>query len=154
MIGIRPYTPNDLDTVIEIFRRAILETASKDYNEAQIQAWAQVDRNRWQIHRQSRPTWLAFFNDQAAGFTDLEPDGHLDMLFVHPLYQGRGVATALIRTVEAAAREQHLQRIFTEASITAKPFFEKQGFTLVTDQWVEVRGQRLQNFKMEKYIVA
>lgn len=152
MIVIKPYNSDDLDAVIDIFQRAVRETASKDYNEAQIQAWSQVDRHRWQMRRQSRPTWLAWIDEQPAGFTDLEPDGHLDMMFVHPNYKGGGVATALLNQVEAAARQQRLGRLFTEASITAKPFFEKRGFEIITAQQVEIRGQVLQNFKMEKFL--
>ncbi len=40
----------------------------------------------------------------------------------------------------------------TEASITAKPFFESQGFLVVKQQEVERRGQKLINFAMEKFI--
>jgi putative acetyltransferase len=151
-IIIRPYEPADLDAVITIFQRAVRETAAKDYNEAQIQAWSQADRSRWEIRRLSRPTWIAIVEGNPAGFTDLEPNGHLDMLFVHPDYNGKGVATVLLQTVEEAARKQNLPRIFTEASITAKPFFEKRGFTVITSQLVETRGQVLQNFQMEKWI--
>lgn len=149
-ISIRLYEPADLDAVITIFQRAVRETAAKDYNEAQIQAWSQVDRSRWEMRRLSRPTWIALVEGNPAGFTDLEPNGHLDMLFVHPAYNGKGVASALLHTVEEAAGKQNLPRIFTEASITAKPFFEKQGFTVITSQLVEIRGQVLQNFQMEK----
>ncbi len=86
----------------------------------------------------------------AAGFSDLEADGHLDMMFVDPRFQGRGVATALLERVEAEARSLSLSRIFTEASITARPFFERRGFRLIAPQTVELRGQRLVNFRMEK----
>jgi putative acetyltransferase len=152
VIIIRPYTSTDLDAVIDIFQRAVRETASRDYNEAQISAWSQVDYSRWEMRRMSRPTWLALVDGQPAGFTDLEPDGHLDMMFVHPAFNGRGIATELFKTVIESARQQGIQRVFTEASITAKPFFEKQGFAVITSQLVEIRGQVLQNFKMEKYI--
>jgi putative acetyltransferase len=52
--------------------------------------------------------------------------------------------------VEAAARNQELPRIFTEASLTARPFFERRGFVVVAAQQVEKRGQTLANFRMEK----
>jgi putative acetyltransferase len=151
-IIIRPYEPADLDAVIAIFQRAVRETAAKDYNEAQIQAWSQTDRSRWEMRRMSRPTWVALVQDTPAGFTDLEPDGHLDMLFVHPAWNGKGVASALLQVVEDTARQQNLQRIFTEASITARPFFERRGFQVITEQVVETRGQWLKNFRMEKWL--
>jgi putative acetyltransferase len=151
-LSIRPYRPDDLDAVIGIFLGAIREIAAKDYDRAQIEAWAQADRDTWAMRRLSRPTWVAVVGGKPVGFTDLEPDGHLDMMFVHPAHQGVGVATALLERVETAARGQGLARIFTEASITARPFFERRGFRLLAAQIVRVRGQALANFRMEKLL--
>ena len=36
------------------------------------------------------------------------------------------------------------------ASITARPFFERRGYTLIRPQWVERHGILLQNFVMQK----
>ena len=149
-ISIRAYRPSDLDTVIAIFLSAIRVVAAKDYTPAQIDAWAQADRSLWEPRRLSRPTWVAVIGGKSVGFADLEPNGHLDMMFVDPAHQGVGVATALLSTVEAAARAQSLSAIFTKASVTARPFFAKRGFRLVAEQLVERHGQRLTNFRMEK----
>lgn len=89
-ISIRSYQSQDLDAVIAIFLGAIREVAAKDYDSAQIDAWAQVDRDAWSRRRLSRPTWVALIGEAVVGFTDLEPDGHLDMMFVHPAHQGVG----------------------------------------------------------------
>jgi putative acetyltransferase len=150
--SIRPYGPADLDAVIDIFLRAIREIAVKDYSQARIDAWAQVNRDGFSKRQLSRPTWIAYVDQNSAGFTDLEPDGHLDMMYVHPAYQKLGVAKALLATVENAACRQALSRIFTEASITARPFFERNGFRIIAAQTVEKRGQTLKNFRMEKLI--
>lgn len=72
------------------------------------------------------------------------------MMFVHPHYQGLGVASLLLKTLEAAGREQGLLLITTEASLTARPFFEKRGFDVIASQAVQKRGQTLRNFRMEK----
>ena len=151
-LSIRSYRPDDLDAVIGIFLAAIRETAAKDYHQAQIEAWAQADRDRWAERRLSRPTWVAMVAENPVGFTDLERDGHLDMMFVHPAHQRAGVATVLLERVEAAAQEQGLSRLFTEASITARPFFERRGFRLLAAQVVSIRGQTLANFRMEKLL--
>jgi len=153
MLTVRRYEPEDSDTTIEIFLEAIREVASKDYNALQVKAWAQVDDPAtWARKRASRPTWIAIINGVRVGFSDLEPTGHLDMMFVHPHYQGRGVASLLLATVEATAREQNLRRLTTEASMTARPFFQNRGFSVVTVQEVEKRGQTLRNFRMEKLL--
>jgi putative acetyltransferase len=151
MIAIRSYAPQDADVTIEIFVRAIRELASRDYTPAQVDAWAQVeDREAWARIRAARPTWIAACDGAVAGFSDLAAGGHLDMMFVHPRYQRRGVASSLLTTVEAAAREQNLSLLTTEASLTARPFFEVAGFHVVAAQEVQKRGQTFRNFRMEK----
>ncbi|GEA31614.1 hypothetical protein CDIOL_25370 [Clostridium diolis] len=42
--------------------------------------------------------------------------------------------------------------ITVEASITAKPFFEKRGYHIVRQQEVERKGQLLTNFVMKKLL--
>jgi putative acetyltransferase len=149
---IRLYQPSDLGAVIAIFSGAVRKIAAKDYDQAQIEAWAQADRDEWAEARLSRPTWVAAFGQETVGFTDLEPNGHLDMMFVHPAYQSRRVASALLEQVERSAQAQGLLRIFTEASITARPFFGRRGFRVTAPQIVEIRGQTLINFQMEKLL--
>ncbi|MEF0940770.1 GNAT family N-acetyltransferase [Rhizobium sp. BR 362] len=153
MLTVRQYVPADADLTIHIFLRAIREVASKDYTQAQVDAWARVeDREAWAKRRSSRPAWIVQYGNVSIGFADLVPDGLLDMMFVHPDYQGIGAASLLLATIEAEARKQGIQRIFTEASLTARPFFERRGFRVLASQTVEKRGQTLENFKMEKFL--
>ena len=151
---IRDYVPADVDALIDLFRQAVRRVAIRDYSEAQVKAWApdMAEREKWVERRASRPTWVAEIDGKVAGFTDLEPDGHVDMMYVHPDFKGRGVANALMAKVEEAAAEQKLGRLYTEASITAKPFFEKKGFRVIAPQTVHVRGQDLVNYRMEKFL--
>ncbi|TWB55078.1 hypothetical protein FBZ98_103473 [Rhizobium sp. ERR 922] len=55
--SVRPYEPDDAEATIDIFLRAIREVASKDYNPAQIAAWAKIDdaENGHNIERAGRP---------------------------------------------------------------------------------------------------
>lgn len=151
-IAIRPYEPADLDALIAIFLGAIREVAAREYSQAQVNAWAQADRDVWALRRLGRPTWVALMGREVVGFANLEPNGHLDMMYVHPAHQGVGVASALLESVLTSARSQGLFRIFTEASITARGFFERRGFRVMAAQSVELRGQRLTNFRMERYL--
>jgi putative acetyltransferase len=147
-LSVRAYQPTDLDAVIAIFQGAIREIAFKDYDKAQIDDWAHVTRARWAERRLSRLTWVAILDQVSVGFADLEPSGHIDMMFVHPSRQGIGVATILLETVEAAADALGILQLFTEASITARPFFEKRGFSVLAS---EQKGEQLlTTFRMEK----
>ncbi|CAX59726.1 GNAT family N-acetyltransferase [Erwinia billingiae] len=148
----RLYRPEDLDAAIAVFQCAVRGIASKDYDQQQILAWSQVDRQRWQQRLNDSKVWLAEIHRRIVGIISLEADGHLDLLFTDAEYQRRGVATALYRTVEQWARENGVTSIMTEASITAKPFFIHQGFDVNEQQLVQVRGQAFINFKMQKML--
>jgi putative acetyltransferase len=153
-ISIRPYLPEDCDASIEVFRASVRRTGLLHYSLDQVMAWApdEIDAAAWGARRLSRPTWMAEMAGKIAGFSDLEDDGHLDMLFVHPDFQRQGVASALLRTVESAARASGRRRLDTESSIGARAFFERWGFNLIAAQTVARRGQTLVNYRMEKIL--
>src|SRR3712207_9461104 len=87
-----------------------------------------------------RRTLVAEEGGEVVGFAELEEDGHLDMLYVRGGSVGRGVGRRLYRAVEREARGRGLRQIFTEASVTARPFFERRGFRLVREGRIVRRG--------------
>jgi putative acetyltransferase len=93
---------------------------------------------------------VAVIGSRLAGFSDLEPDGHVDMLYVHPDFQRRGVARLLLQHIERLASAAGMPRLYTEASITARPVFEAIGFRTLNSQIVTVRGVAMTNFRMDK----
>lgn len=150
LIEIRPYRDSDLDGVIDLFLRAVRHTASEHYDAQQIAAWAQADRDEWEAARACCPTFVAFTGGELAGFADLQATGLIDMMFVDPKHQRKGVATALLARIEAEAGEIGMPVLHTYASITAEPFFEYCGFTMLLARAVVVRGQRFVQLIMEK----
>lgn len=153
-LTIRSYVPADIDALIALYQASIREIACKDYTSSQILAWAPdlIDRAAWLNKRASRPTWIAEADGHIAGFTDMEDNGHIDMMYVHPAYQGQGVASTLLETVETAAAKANLTQLHTEASITARPFFERRGFLTITPQTVHFNGQDFINYQMQKQL--
>lgn len=59
------------------------------------------------------------------------------------------MATALTEALEGYARGLGAERVTVHASRTAKPFFQKRGYQVVTAQRVVRRGVELENFAME-----
>lgn len=151
-IKVRPYRAEDAPGLVTLFRRSVREAAAAHYTAAQRLAWApdRIDVAAFAARRAGKPTWVAEIAGVLAGFIDLEPDGHIDMLYVSADHQRRGVARMLYRAVEARARGQGFARLDTEASLVARPFFEAQGFTMLAEQTVPRGDQRLTNFRMEK----
>lgn len=154
----------DIPAVISVFRASVRISARHDYTHEQVVAWApdEIDVAAWAKRYDTRRGWVAEADAGLArasspetgleivGFIELEGSSHLDMLYVHPAHQRRGLAGALLRALESAARDRGAERLYTEASITARPFFERRGFLLVAQQTVAVRGQQFINFRMEK----
>jgi len=116
-------------------------------------AWApdEIDIAGWEGYA-TRRAFIAEDEKGTAGFADLEDDGHVDMMYVHPRCQGKGVASALLSHLESVARSLGIQELYTEASITARLFFERRGFQLVEQQIVSTRGQNFINFRMKKLL--
>jgi putative acetyltransferase len=152
MITLRLFKESDSPAMIKLFQRSVHEIACQYYTPAQLQAWApqKINVENWTKRCLSRPTWLACDGDVLTGFIDLEKNGHLDLLYVNPDYQGQGVASLLYQQVEKQARCDKNKRIFVEASLSARPFFEKHGFHVQARQTVKRNAQTLINFKMEK----
>lgn len=88
-------------------------------------------------------------DNKIVGFTEFEPNGHIDCFYVHHEYQGFGIGSSLMNEIFKKANDLNLKRVFAEVSITAKPFFEAKGFKVVKQQNVAIRGVKLTNFIME-----
>ena len=58
----------------------------------------------------------------------------------------------MLARLEESAAGQGCRRIYTEASITARPFFERWGYQVVKPQEKPLRGQVFINFVMEKIL--
>ena len=134
-VVIRPYLDGqDAEATLAVFRTAVTETASADYEPEQIAAWlgaAKADLDAWDARRRVAHTWVATVGERVVGFSDFLDDGLLDMLFVHPDFGGRGVARLLVTTVRREAARAGLPALRTHASRTARPAFERFGFHVV-----------------------
>ena len=154
MIEIRDYQDSDCEALADIFTRAVRQIARRDYSPAQIAAWAPEmrDMDKFAALRSTKPTFVAEYKGQVAGFTDLDGEGHIDMFYVNPNFQRRGVGSAMLRFVTARAQTERCKRLYGEVSITARPVFERHGFKVLTYQTVETNGQSLGNYRMEKLL--
>jgi putative acetyltransferase len=72
--------------------------------------------------------------------------------YCHKNYQRCAVGKQLYQAIEAKAIELELKLLFVEASITAKPFFERMEFSVVKEQEVTRRGETFINYAMEKFL--
>lgn len=152
---VRPFRPEDSGEIGRLFFDTIHIVNSRDYTPKEITAWAPtVPDADWAAQRaQTRVVFVAESTTGIVGFAELRPRAsHLDCLYTRHDAQGRGVASTLLRAIESQAVDLGLVRLQTEASITARPFFERRGFRLLARQAAERNGVQLTNFKMEKIL--
>ncbi len=100
-----------------------------------------------------RNSYVATVDGAPAGFSDVNSAGYIDMLFVTPQFQRRGVARQLIRHVETHARSVQVTELTADVSITARPFFERHGFTVEAEQHPVRGGVPLTNYTMKKKLL-
>lgn len=154
VIKIRLFKAQDAEQIAQLFHQTVRQVNIRDYSNEQVQAWAPDDLHfrDWVSVCSNRFTYVADDAGTIAGFGELEPNGHIDCFYCHKNYQGRGVGRQMYQAIEAKAIELSLPRLFTEASITAKPFFQRMGFAVVRAQVVTRRGETFTNYAMEKLL--
>ncbi|OEF60852.1 GNAT family N-acetyltransferase [Enterovibrio norvegicus] len=153
MIIIREYRELDASELWEIFYNTVHKVNIRDYSKAQVKAWAPDDfsADQWQQRMNSISPFVAEIEGKIVGYADLQKSGLIDHFFCHYDYQGQGIGRCLMKHVLSVGQTQGIERFYSNVSITARPFYERFGFDVVCEQTVEIRGQKLENFVMEKF---
>lgn len=153
-MNIRKFQPSDADQIAQLFHDTIRTVNLGDYTEEQVKAWApdNIHFRDWEEKCSSKYTLVAETNGIIAGFAELDDDGHIDCFYCHKDFQGQGAGKLLYNGIESEARRRAVNRLYVEASITAKPFFEKMGFFVDEKQTVTIRGVDFINFRMIKQL--
>ncbi len=151
---IRLFRPQDTAQIAQLFHQTVHQINRRDYSSNQCLAWSPEDIyfRDWATVCASHYTFVAEIKNAIVGFGELEANGHIDCFYCHKDYQRCGVGSQIYRAIEEKAIELRLERLFTEASITAKPFFQHLGFVTITDRQVICRGETFTNYAMEKFL--
>ena len=152
MYHIRPYQPGEEPLLRELFYNTVHHVNQRDYTPEQRNAWAPAlyDENAWAMRMLESEPFVVLDNGTIVGFADVQNDGYIDFFFCHHAYQGKGVGKALMQHILKTGKRYGVKRFYANVSLTAKPFFQHYGFTVLTEQQKQVRGVVLTNFLMEK----
>ncbi|MDR4165059.1 GNAT family N-acetyltransferase [Bacillus paranthracis] len=153
---IRTFHKEDLEQVLQLFYETVHTINAKDYNVLQLQAWApdQLDRESWLKSLEKNISYVADYNGMIVGFGDYNEDHYVDRLFTYKDYQRKRIASYILQKLEQEAVNLGHRGIYTEASITAKPFFESKGFICIKEQKKEHNGQIFINYVMKKIALS
>lgn len=155
-LTLRAYRDADAASTLAVFLRSVHGLAGEHYSPRQLAAWAPLDRDpiEWAEARRSANTRVALCDGRVVGFTDVDPVGYIDMLFVDPDAARRGVASALLRWAGETARASGAVRLTTHASLTAEPFFTAKGFSIDEVRHPVVRGVEFVNYGMSRAVAG
>lgn len=115
---VREYKASDLEAVVALFGRSVREIASRDYSPAQMSAWAPEvpDWLGWSKRLSEGAAFVCERKDRIAGFARIGGNGYLDLLYVHPEFQGQGFARALFERVLAWAKSHGVSRMTSDVA--------------------------------------
>lgn len=151
-IVIRPAVDGDFGPIGELFFETVRTVNLRDYSPAQVAAWAPAvaTAEDWRKRLAAQHVLVAVEGSLLVGFASMESSGHIDLLYVHKDRQRRGIGSRLLGGLMQLARQQGLRRLFTEASITARPLFEHHGFVVTGQEEVARLGQTLCRYRMHR----
>jgi putative acetyltransferase len=155
-ISLRPYLPVDAPVLADIFRASIEELTEEEYDFDQRAAWAGSldDLASFTGRLSSQLTLIALSDGAVAGFASLKGADEIDMLYVHPRFARQGVASTLVDALEKLVAARGAAAITVDASDTARPFFEKRGYTAEKRNTIVRDDQWLGNTTMRKQLAA
>jgi putative acetyltransferase len=151
-IEILDYDESMLDEMMQLFYDTVHTINARHYRKEQLNGWApeNSDKRFWEERLKKNVCKVAFINNKMVGFTELVDDGHVDTLYVHKDFQRRKIAANLIEEILQIAEKRNYRVLTTEASITAKPFFEAHGFRVTRIKKKLYNGKDFTNYKMTK----
>jgi putative acetyltransferase len=154
-ILIRNYRIEDTQALANIYYHTIHRINIQHYTQEQVDEWApasSLETEGWAKKFTRTKPIIAVAEDEIVGFAEFEPNGHIDCFFCHHDWIGKGVGSALMKEIFQRAKDDHIHLIFSEVSITARHFFEKNGFKVVAGHSTVRNGIERTGFKMERTV--
>ena len=111
-----------------------------------------LDMAVWTKRMQGIRPFVVEIDGQIVAYADVQATGYIDHFFVSGPYSRRGIGTVLMNRIHDVAREQEMDRLTSDVSRTAQPFFRRFGFTIVEHRQPVTRGVAVPNARMEKQI--
>ena len=148
---IRSATHADVPNIQSLFKETIENVNIQDYSDEQVAIWASrgSDSDKWKNRIDQQTFLIAEYDASVVGFASLETN-YIDLLYVHKNHQGKGIAYALYKFLEEIWEDSGYKVLETDASKTAVPFFERQGFKVEKANHLVLGSVEITNYAMTK----
>ena len=131
-ITIRAAVAADVTAVARLIERAVRVSNVADYEQETIELIvANFTPERFAQKMAQRDVFVGLMEEVLVGTVSLGGD-KLHSLFVDPPRQGQGIGRRLVGHLERHAINRGVAELRVSSSITARPFYEKLGYELLT----------------------
>jgi putative acetyltransferase len=149
---IRAYRSEDAAALAELFHLSVRVLGARRYTPEQTAVWSPERPDPDTVDQRARDGRAVLVatdgRGRLAGFGELEADGHIDRLYVHPDAAGTGTGGELLDALLALAAEQGIERLHVEASELARGLFARRGFRTIHRRDFELGGVPIHNWEM------
>jgi putative acetyltransferase len=134
---VRRATPDDALATFALHVAAIREFGPAGYDPDQVRVWARKDHGPegYPLDEAGHHFVVAERRGEVSGFGDLvfdspdvDADGEVRAVYVHPRHAGRGIGSTLLAELEGYARGIGLGSLELSASLNAVGFYERAGY--------------------------
>jgi ribosomal protein S18 acetylase RimI-like enzyme len=143
-IIVREASPEDALLACEVLRRSIRELCAVDHknDEKALAEWLEnktADNVRRWLASPSTYGVVAERDGTVCGFAMVGKDGTISLCYVLPDVHHSGAGKKMLAELEAQAARWKLTSLGVESTLTAKPFYERNGY-VSTGESVPVKG--------------
>lgn len=141
-LKIRRAKESDSQEIGNMYFDTVNAVNSKDYPKEKIDVWAASGKkyDMWKKKISEQYFLVAERGNIITGISSIDPSGYLDFMYVHKDYQRMGIAQALLNEIEKKAAEQKNSEIWAYVSLTADPFFKKNGYEFSGEKIIVIQG--------------
>lgn len=149
---VRRAAPGDTLPVFALHVASIRTLGAEGYDSDRVRAWARKDHGpegypiKDDAHHfvvAERRSAVAGFGDLVPGSEDVDADGEVRAVYVHPAHAGCGVGSSLLAELEGYARGTGFDSLELSASLNAVGFYERAGYERVRQETHDTGGTDL-----------
>jgi putative acetyltransferase len=131
-IAIRLARDEDCAAIARLRRHTIRHVNSRDYSDEVVRSWVpRVTAASLRASSDRCKRWIALDRGKIVGFCEHTFEGELSRIYVHKDCLGKGLGSRLLRLAEASLEELGCERIWLDATVTAKDFYLAKGYEVV-----------------------
>lgn len=148
---IRRFVREDAKAVAAI-RAETIAQLTEHYDREALETWAgSITADDFLRSAESFRRWVAVEGSEILGYGDWNPaTKEFAGIYVDPSAQGKGVGSAIYERVEADAREQGAERLWSNATLNARGFYEKHGYSEEGEGYYQAGEFRIRTVMMGK----